>query len=172
MDTVAGARRRYPVNTASQTIRSTSTLSLLSIVALTFFGYIAIGLPLAVLPTYVDSSLGFGVIWAGIAVSTFAGLVLAASSNNMDTRIFNLTWIYDVILVVVLGGIGLSGGRGGVLNVVVGTLLIGTIVNGMTILNASFEVQNLIKGMVLLAALLLDSIVNPRNEETAQQGDI
>ena len=105
-------------------------------------------------------------------VSTFAGLVLSASSNNMDTRIFNLTWIYDVILVVVLGGIGLSGGRGGVLNVVVGTLLIGTIVNGMTILDASFEVQNLIKGMVLLAALLLDSIVNPRNEETAQQGDI
>lgn len=70
MDTVAGARRRYPVNTASQTVRSTSTLSLLSIVALTFFGYIAIGLPLAVLPTYVDSGLGFGVIWAGIAVST------------------------------------------------------------------------------------------------------
>ena len=70
MDTAAGARRRYPVNTASQTIRSTSTLSLISIVALTFFGYLAIGLPLAVLPTYVDSSLGFGVVWAGIAVST------------------------------------------------------------------------------------------------------
>jgi MFS family permease len=69
MDTAAGARRRYPVNTASQTIRSTSTLSLISIVALTFFGYLAIGLPLAVLPTYVDSSLGFGVVWAGIAVS-------------------------------------------------------------------------------------------------------
>ncbi|MDK4706190.1 MFS transporter [Rhizobium sp. CNPSo 4062] len=58
------------MNTASQTIRSTSTLSLISIVALTFFGYLAIGLPLAVLPTYVDSSLGFGVVWAGIAVST------------------------------------------------------------------------------------------------------
>ena len=70
MDTAAGAHRRHPVNTASQTIRSTSTLSLISIVALTFFGYLAIGLPLAVLPTYVDSSLGFGVVWAGIAVST------------------------------------------------------------------------------------------------------
>jgi ribose transport system permease protein len=105
-------------------------------------------------------------------ISVFGGLVLAASSNNMDTRIFNLTWIYDVILVVVLGGVGLSGGRGGVLNVVVGTLLIGTIVNGMTIMNISFEVQNLIKGMVLLAALSLDSVINPRNEETAQQGDI
>lgn len=105
-------------------------------------------------------------------IALAAGLVLAASSYDMDTRIFNLTWIYDVILVVVLGGIGLSGGRGGVLNVIVGTLLIGTIVNGMTILNVSFEAQNLVKGVVLLAALSLDSIINPRNEETAQQGDI
>jgi ribose transport system permease protein len=32
--------------------------------------------------------------------------------------------------------------------------------------------QNFIKGMVLLAALFLDSVINPRNEETAQQGDI
>ncbi len=105
-------------------------------------------------------------------VSVFAGLVMAASANNMDTRIFNLTWIYDVILVVVLGGIGLSGGRGGMLNVVVGTLLIGTIINGMTIMDISYQVQNLIKGMVLLFAISLDSFVNPRNEETAQQGDI
>ena len=110
-------------------------------------------------------------IIAGL-VAMFAGLVLSASSSSMDTRIFNLTWIYDVILVVVLGGIGLSGGRGGVINVIIGTLLIGTIVNGMTIMNVSFEMQNLIKGVVLLAALSIDSIVNPRNEETAQQGDI
>jgi len=105
-------------------------------------------------------------------IALIAGLVLSASSSSMDTRIFNLTWIYDVILVVVLGGIGLSGGRGGVLNVVVGTLLIGTIVNGMTIMNVSFETQKLIKGLVLLAALLFDSLLNPRNEETAKQGDI
>lgn len=105
-------------------------------------------------------------------IALFAGLVLAASAGSMDTRIFNLTLIYDVILVVVLGGIGLSGGRGGVGNVVIGTLLIGTIVNGMTILNVSFEGQNLIRGLVLLAALLLDSLLNPRNEETAKQGDI
>ncbi len=105
-------------------------------------------------------------------IALFAGLVLSASASNMDTRIFNLTWIYDVILVVVLGGIGLSGGRGGVVNVLVGTMLIGLIVNGMTIMNASFEVQNLIRGIVLLAALLIDSLLNPRNEETAKQGDI
>jgi ribose transport system permease protein len=105
-------------------------------------------------------------------IGMFAGLVMAASVNSMPTRIYNSTLIYDVILVVVLGGIGLSGGRGGVGNVVIGTLLIGTLLNGMTILDVSYSAQNLIKGVVLLAAILIDSFVNPRNEETAQQGDI
>ena len=105
-------------------------------------------------------------------IGMFAGLVMAASVNSMPTRIYNSTMIYDVILVVVLGGIGLSGGRGGVVNVAIGTLLIGTLLNGMTILDVSYSAQNLIKGVVLLAAILIDSFVNPRNEETAQQGDI
>ncbi|MGH1355295.1 MAG: ABC transporter permease [Thalassovita sp.] len=105
-------------------------------------------------------------------IATFAGLVMAASIGSMSTRIYNSTWIYDVILVVVLGGIGLSGGRGGVSNVLIGTLLIGTLLNGLTIMNVSYPVQNLIKGLVLLMAIIIDSLMNPRNEETAQQGDI
>src|ERR1700760_1797689 len=105
-------------------------------------------------------------------IGCFAGLVMASSVNSMPTRIFNSTLIYDVILVVVLGGIGLSGGRGGVMNVVIGTLLIGTMLNGMTIMDMSYSAQNLVKGVVLLAAVITDSFLNPRNEETAQQGDI
>ncbi len=105
-------------------------------------------------------------------IGCFAGFVLAASVNSMPTRVFNSTLIYDVILVVVLGGIGLSGGRGGVINVIVGTLLIGTMLNGMTIMDLSYSAQNLVKGLVLLAAVITDSFLNPRNEETAQQGDI
>jgi ribose transport system permease protein len=105
-------------------------------------------------------------------IGCFAGLVLAASVNSMPTRIFNSTLIYDVILVVVLGGIGLSGGRGGGVNVIFGTLLIGTLLNGMTIMDMSYSAQNLVKGVLLLAAVLTDTLLNPRNEETAQQGDI
>ena len=105
-------------------------------------------------------------------IGLFAGLVMAASVNSMPTRMYNSTMVYDVVLVVVLGGIGLSGGRGGVVNVIIGTLLIGTMLNGMTIMDISYSVQNIIKGLVLLAAILIDSILNPRNEETAQQGDI
>lgn len=105
-------------------------------------------------------------------IAMFAGLVMASSSNVMDTRVYNLSLIYDVVLVVVLGGVGLSGGRGGAKNVIVGTLLVGTILNGMTIMNFSYDVQNLIKGVILLIAIGIDSFLNPRNEETAQQGDI
>lgn len=105
-------------------------------------------------------------------IGALAGFVMAASVNSMPTRIYNSTLIYDVILVVVLGGIGLSGGRGGVVNVVIGTLLIGTLLNGMTILDVSYSAQNLVKGVILLIAILIDSFLNPRNEETAQQGDI
>src|SRR5450631_3850848 len=105
-------------------------------------------------------------------IGAFAGMVMAASVNSMPTRIYNSTLIYDVILVVVLGGIGLSGGRGGVVNVVIGTLLIGTMLNGMTIMDVSYSGQNLVKGVVLLVAVIADSFLNPRNEETAQQGDI
>jgi len=105
-------------------------------------------------------------------IAVLAGFVMASSNGLMDTRIYNLSLIYDIILVAVLGGVGLSGGRGGVFSVIVGALLVGTLVNGMTILNLELDVQNLVKGIVLLIAIALDSALNPRNEETAQQGDI
>lgn len=101
-----------------------------------------------------------------------AGLITATSVSSMNLRVVDSTLIYDIILVVVIGGIGLSGGKGGIRNVVVGTLLIGVLLNGMTILDMPYTEQNIIKSLILLAAIVLDSLVNPRDEQTAQQGDI
>jgi ribose transport system permease protein len=106
------------------------------------------------------------------SIAYIAGLVMAASVSGMNTRIFNSTMIYDVLLVVVLGGIGLSGGRGGVRNVIVGTLFVGVMLNGMTIMNIGLTYQNLIKSIILLTAILIDTLLNPRDEQTTQQGDI
>lgn len=105
-------------------------------------------------------------------LSVIAGLVMASSSHIMNTQIFNGTLVFDVVLVVVLGGVGLSGGRGGVSNVIIGTLLIGVVSNGMTIMGFSSSEQAIVKGIVLLIAIYMDSIINPRNEDTAQQGNI
>lgn len=105
-------------------------------------------------------------------VALTAGYVLALTVDSANTRIFNSTMIYDVILIVVLGGIGLGGGKGHVANVLVGTALIGILLNGMTIMNLAYTTQNLIKASILLIAITVDSLLNPRDEQTSQQGDI
>ena len=101
-----------------------------------------------------------------------AGILSASSLLSMNTRIINSTLLYDIILIVVIGGIGLSGGKGGMRNVIVGALLIGIMQNAMTIVDIPNIYQNLIKAVILLLAIIVDSLLNPRDEQTAQQGDI
>lgn len=105
-------------------------------------------------------------------IGLVAGIVMATAVSGMNTRVALSTMVYDVILVVVLGGIGLSGGKGGIRNVIVGTLLIGILLNGMTIMDLTYTVQNILKSVILLAAIVVDTILNPRDEQTAQHGDI
>lgn len=105
-------------------------------------------------------------------IAMCAGLLTASSLLSINTRVVNSTLLYDVILVVVIGGIGLSGGKGGMRNVIVGAVLIGIMLNAMTIIDISNIYQNLIKATILLIAIIVDSLLNPRDEQTAQQGDI
>ena len=101
-----------------------------------------------------------------------AGLLTASSLLSINTRVVNSTLLYDIILVVVIGGIGLSGGKGSMRNVIIGALLIGIMLNVMTILDIPNIYQNLIKSTILLIAIIIDGLMNPRDEQTAQQGDI
>jgi ribose transport system permease protein len=105
-------------------------------------------------------------------IAFIAGLLTAASLHWMNTRVVNSTLLYDIILVAVIGGIGLSGGKGGVRNVLFGAALIGIMTNVMTILDIQVLIQNLIKATILLAAIIIDGLLNPRDEQTSQQGDI
>lgn len=105
-------------------------------------------------------------------VAFFAGVIMATSVDSMETRMARSNLVYDIILVVVIGGIGLSGGKGRIRNVLVGTLLIGVLLNGMTIMNVPYTLQNIIKSLILLAAIVIDASLNPRDEQTSQQGDI
>jgi ribose transport system permease protein len=100
-----------------------------------------------------------------------AGFVWVGTTGSMQMAITQGTMIFDVVLVVVIGGISLIGGRGSVFSVVVGCVLIGTLLNAFTIMDVNSEVQNIIKGVVLLAAIVLDNWLHPRDEETARQGD-
>jgi ribose transport system permease protein len=105
-------------------------------------------------------------------IAYIAGLTLAGANPVFSLRTTESGTLFDAILVVVLGGVSLAGGTGSVVSVVAGTLLLGTLLNGMTILNLPQPVQDLVKGFVLLAAIVVDAILHPRDEQTARQSDI
>ncbi|MBR0801225.1 ABC transporter permease [Bradyrhizobium jicamae] len=105
------------------------------------------------------------------AIGYIGGVVMVAQTALMHLQVAESTIIFDVIMVVVLGGVSLVGGRGNVMSVIAGTLLIGVLLNGMTIMDMDVQTQNIVKGIVLLIAILLDSRLHPRDEETSKQGD-
>ncbi len=102
-----------------------------------------------------------------------AGLVIAAASGTVDFRVVtNGSLLFEVILVVVLGGIPLRGGRGGVRNLLVGAALIAVMRNGMTLYDFSTQTQDMLRGVVLIAAIFVDNYLNPRDAETDTVGDL
>ena len=105
-------------------------------------------------------------------IAFVGGLLTAASLHSINSRVVNSTLLYDIVLVVVIGGVGLSGGKGGVRNAILGAVLIGVMLNAMTIIDIPLLYQNLIKSTILLASIIVDGVTNPRDEQTAQQGDI
>lgn len=102
-----------------------------------------------------------------------AGLITSSASGAVDFRtVTNGTLLFDVILVVVLGGIPLRGGRGGLRNIVVGLALVAVLRNGMTLLDFTTQTQDMLKGLVLIVAIVTDNYLNPRDTETDTVGDL
>ncbi|MGY6283733.1 ABC transporter permease [Methylorubrum extorquens] len=85
-----------------------------------------------------------------------AGLIMLSSSGLVDLQLANSTLIFDVLLVVVLGGVSLSGGQGGILGVMAATVFIGILMNAMTILDVGSQVQSIAKGAALLLVIVAD----------------
>lgn len=102
-----------------------------------------------------------------------AGLVTSASSGTVDFRtVTNGSLLFEVIMVVVLGGIPLRGGRGGMRNIAVGAALIAVLRNGMTLFDLTTQTQDVLRGLVLIVAIVTDNYFNPRDTETDTVGDL
>ncbi|WP_250513942.1 L-arabinose ABC transporter permease AraH [Caballeronia sp. INDeC2] len=93
------------------------------------------------------------------AVTALAGVILASritSGQPNAAQGFEL----NVISACVLGGVSLLGGRATISGVVIGVLIMGTVENVMNLLNIDAFYQYLVRGAILLAAVLLDQLKN------------
>ena len=88
-----------------------------------------------------------------------AGIVLLSRSGSAQTTV-GKGLEFDVITCVVLGGVSVNGGIGRISGVVAGVLIIGSLTNGMILLNVSEYTQMVVKGLVLAAAVGLDCMSN------------
>ncbi|MGO2082999.1 ABC transporter permease subunit [Vagococcus sp.] len=88
-------------------------------------------------------------------MSSISGIILASRLNSAQPTA-GTAFEMDAIAAVVLGGTSLSGGRGRIFGTLIGSLIIGTLNNGLNLLGVSSFYQQIVKGLVIIAAVLMD----------------
>lgn len=91
-------------------------------------------------------------------LAAFAGIMMTSRSTAVATQISS-TLLLNAIAAAVIGGVSLFGGRGSVWAVVLGALVIGSLDNGLDLLNQEQGVKNIVQGAVLVLAVTADAIV-------------
>jgi ribose transport system permease protein len=87
-------------------------------------------------------------------LSALAGIMITARTG-VGSPIMGLGMELDVIATVVIGGASLSGGKGSAINTLLGVLILGMIGNIMNLMNIPAYSQQVIKGMIIILAVLL-----------------
>ncbi len=97
-----------------------------------------------------------------IAVYSLTGILAALSALILTSRLNSaqptagVSYELDAIAAVVLGGTSLTGGRGWIFGTIVGALIIGVLNNGLNLIGVSSFFQQVVKGVVILIAVLID----------------
>ncbi|MDV6378759.1 ribose ABC transporter permease [Sporosarcina sp. GW1-11] len=88
-------------------------------------------------------------------LTAIAALILTSRLNSAQPTAGNMFEL-DAIAAVVLGGTSLTGGRGWIVGTLIGALIIGVLNNGLNLIGVSSFFQQVVKGTVILIAVLLD----------------
>jgi inositol transport system permease protein len=89
-------------------------------------------------------------VLAGVAAMVVAARGLTAQSG------MGLMYELDAIAMAVIGGVSLSGGRGSIVGTAIGMLIFGVIISGFTFLRLDAYYQEMIKGMIIVTAVVVD----------------
>jgi len=102
---------------------------------------------------YVLCSLGAGI--GGLLMSARLSAISPGVGQGLE---------FDAITAVILGGTSLAGGKGRVEKTIIGALIVGLILNYMTIKGISAHYQRAVTGFIILGAALLDQLSRARSE--------
>ena len=111
-----------------------------------------------------------GIRVTGLRIALFAmasmlaaigGILETSRAGSADTNV-SPSFLLDAIAAAVIGGVSLFGGRGSAWAVVLGILVIGSLENGLVLLNQGQDITQIVEGAVLLFAVLADAIIRRR----------
>lgn len=105
-------------------------------------------------------------ISSGMAV--LGGIMFAARLNSVDLSAGGGPILLNAIAAAVIGGTSLFGGRGRVVSALLGALVIMTIANGLSLMGSTASTQYIITGVILLAAVTLDTVTRRRLESSGR----
>lgn len=88
-------------------------------------------------------------------LASLAGIILTSRLNSAQPTAGE-SYEMDAIASVVLGGTSMSGGKGRIFGTLIGALIIGTLNNGLNLLGVSTFYQQIVKGIVIIIAVLID----------------
>ena len=127
-------------------------------------------LPVAILSALVLASCGTKTEAPALTKSGLDPKNFVSEYRGDSTALYTLSnangMEFDVISAVILGGASLSGGKGSIVGALFGALLLGTLSNGMVMLNIHTYWQQVISGVVLVLAVVLDVIKNRSAQRT------
>jgi len=96
------------------------------------------------------------------ALAALGGIIVTARLDSAQPNA-GASYELDAIAAVVIGGTSLSGGRGSIWGTVLGALIIGVLNNGLVLLDVSPFWQQVVKGGVILLAVIIDKM-NTKSE--------
>ena len=102
-----------------------------------------------------------GVFVVSAAVSGISGLVLSSRLMAGSPEI-GIGWELDIVAAVIIGGTNIVGGEGKLSGTLLGVLFIGVLSNGMILLDITPYMQQVVRGLVILGAVILNSLQEKR----------
>lgn len=97
-------------------------------------------------------------VMVGVQVLAALGGIMCSSQVMSAAHNFGKGWEMDVIASVIIGGASMNGGIGKVRGTFVGIIFLGVLLNGMTLMNVSEYIQYIVRGGLILAAVLINTV--------------